>query len=51
MRNEDGQGFMEYSLIIVIVAIGMVIIVYAYGQDLKGIYQFLMDKLLPIFTG
>lgn len=51
MRSETGQGFMEYSLIIVIVAIAMVTIVYFYGQDLKGIYQFIMDKLLPIFSG
>jgi len=51
MQTEDGQGFAEYSLIIVLVAIAMVTIVYLYGQDLKGIYQFIMDKLLPIFSG
>lgn len=50
MLKEDGQGFMEYSLIIVIVAIAAVTIIYFYGLDLKGIYQFIIDELLPIFS-
>lgn len=51
MANESGQGFAEYSLIIIIVAIGALTILYLYGQDLKDIYQYLMDQLLPVFSG
>jgi pilus assembly protein Flp/PilA len=37
--SEEGQGLMEYALVLVLVAIVVVAILSAFGEQLEGLYQ------------
>ncbi len=45
---ESGQGLMEYALVISLVAIIMVIIIGIYGEEVRDLYQYAIDRL-PFF--
>ncbi len=36
--NEQGQGFVEYGMILIIVAVGVVVILVLLGDTLEGLY-------------
>ncbi len=46
---EDGQGLLEYALIISLVATIMVVIIGIYGGEVKDLYQYAIDRL-PFFN-
>lgn len=50
-RVEDGQGLVEYALILVLVAIVVVIIVAVYGNSVSNLYDYAITRLLDAFTG
>ncbi len=45
LPEEDGQGLAEYGLIIVLVAMILVVLLAAFGNQLVQTYQFVIDQL------
>ena len=39
MRGESGQGLVEYSLILLLIALAVIVILSLYGEDLGAIYS------------
>lgn len=37
--SEEGQGLMEYALVLVLVAIVVIAILSAFGEQVEGLYQ------------
>jgi len=44
-RFQEGQGLLEYSLLLVLIAVVVVIIIALYGESLANYYQFVIDEL------
>ena len=44
MAEEDGQGMVEYALILALIALACVVITGAIGGKLKEFYEFLNEK-------
>ena len=44
--NEKGQGFVEYALILIIVAIGALIVLALFGEQINDLYIFIRDELI-----
>lgn len=45
MSKENGQGLVEYSLILLLVAIVMIIILSIYGRELADVYSNIIDQI------
>ena len=45
MGTENGQGLVEYSLILLLVALVMIIILSVYGTELAGVYSNIIDQI------
>ncbi len=45
LRNEKGQGMVEYALIIGLVAIVVVVVLLALGPKISEIFQGIIDSL------
>jgi Flp pilus assembly pilin Flp len=43
-RRQAGQGLVEYSLILILVAMAVVGTVYGYGSAVQELYQFILDN-------
>jgi len=39
MRVESGQGLVEYSLILLLIALAVIVILSLYGEDLGAVYS------------
>jgi len=44
---EEGQGLVEYALILVLIAVVVIIVVTALGQRVRGIFGEVNDGLTP----
>lgn len=49
MKNEDGQGMVEYGLIIGLVAIAVIVALMALGPKIRDLFQGASDNL-PVVT-
>lgn len=47
MYTETGQGLVEYSLILLLVALALIVVLSIYGSDLADVYSNIIDNLLP----
>ena len=45
MGTENGQGLVEYSLILLLVALVMIIILSVYGTELADVYSNIIDQI------
>ncbi|MEJ2447278.1 MAG: pilus assembly protein [Anaerolineales bacterium] len=45
MIEENGQGLVEYSLILLLIAIALIVILTVYGRDLAGVYSNIIDNV------
>ncbi|KDR93772.1 hypothetical protein SAMN02745945_00967 [Peptoclostridium litorale DSM 5388] len=43
--GEEGQGLVEYSLIILLIAIAVIVALRVFGVDLGGIYENIKDAI------
>lgn len=50
LAGEEGQGFVEYALILVIVAIGCLIILTFFGEEVNNFFIFIRDNLIALMT-
>lgn len=44
--NDKGQGFVEYALILIIVAISALIVLALFGEQINDFYIFIRDELI-----
>lgn len=51
MPREEGQGLVEYALILMFVALVAIVVVYVLGQGVGNLYQNIMDDVLPRLGG
>ena len=42
-RKEEGQGLVEYALIILLVSIVVIIVLIALGDEVKAVFQSIID--------
>lgn len=45
IREEEGQGMVEYGLILALIAIAVIVVLTAMSGSLKGIFQKISDQL------
>ena len=45
MYTETGQGLVEYSLILLLVALALIVVLSIFGSDLADVYSNLIDNL------
>ena len=45
LSEEDGQGLVEYGLILVLIAIAVVALVSVFGSQVQDLYSEVMSKL------
>lgn len=45
MVEETGQGLVEYSLILLLVAIALIVVLTVYGKDLANVYSNIIDNI------
>ena len=45
MDNDSGQGLVEYSLILLLVALALIVILSVYGSDLANVYSNIIDNI------
>ncbi len=45
MDSEFGQGLVEYSLILLLVALALIIVLTVFGEGLGNVYSNLLDNL------
>jgi len=44
-QNEDGQGLVEYALILVLVAVAVVIVLIVFGPAIGNLFSTVIDDL------
>ena len=44
-QAQEGQGLVEYSLILVLIAVVVVLVLALYGDSLANYYQFAINEL------
>lgn len=44
-KLQEGQGLIDYSLILVLIAVVLVLVIALYGEGLADLYQFIIDEL------
>ena len=45
MHTETGQGLVEYSLILLLVALALIVVLSIFGRDLSDVYSNIIDNL------
>ena len=45
MKGDSGQGLVEYSLILLLVALALIVVLSAYGSDLANVYSNIIDNI------
>lgn len=45
MVEDTGQGLVEYSLILLLIALAVIITLSVYGTDLAGLYSNVIDNI------
>lgn len=45
MNDNSGQGLIEYSLILLLVALAIIVIISVYGQELAVVYSNIVDVI------
>lgn len=45
IREEEGQGMVEYGLILALIAIAVIVVLTAMSGSLQGIFQRISDQL------
>ena len=45
MYTETGQGLVEYSLILLLVALALIVVLSIFGSDLADVYSNIIDNL------
>jgi len=50
-QAENGQGLVEYALILVLVALVVIIVVALYGNSVENLYNYTINRLVDTFTG
>ncbi|MEJ2411697.1 MAG: pilus assembly protein [Anaerolineales bacterium] len=45
MIEDTGQGLVEYSLILLLVAIALIVVLTVYGKDLANVYSNIIDNI------
>ncbi len=45
LSNEEGQGLTEYSLVLVVVAILLIVLLAVLGTQIVSTYQYIIDQL------
>ena len=51
LKDEDGQGMVEYALIIALIAIACLVVMVALGRALLGSYSDSSNKILDALSG
>ncbi|WP_119065170.1 Flp family type IVb pilin [Aggregatilinea lenta] len=49
-RWDEGQGLVEYALILILVAAVVIIGVLAFGSELKDYYDYAIDELKAVMS-
>ena len=47
LQNEDGQGLVEYALILVLISIVCIVALTAIGTNANTVFNQIKDKLVP----
>lgn len=45
MSTENGQGLVEYSLILLLVALALIIVLSIFGTELAEVYSNIIDQI------
>jgi len=45
MYTETGQGLVEYSLILLLVALALIVVLSIFGSDLADVYSNIIDNI------
>ena len=45
IKNESGQGILEYALILTFVVVLLIVLLYFFGDRVEYIYQSIVDRL------
>ena len=45
MKGDSGQGLVEYSLILLLVALALIVVLSVYGTDLSNVYSNIIDNI------
>jgi len=45
MHTDTGQGLVEYSLILLLVALALIVVLSIFGRDLSDVYSNIIDNL------
>lgn len=45
MKGDSGQGLVEYSLILLLVALALIVVLSVYGTDLANVYSNIIDNI------
>ncbi|MEM9954020.1 MAG: Flp family type IVb pilin [Chloroflexota bacterium] len=48
-ENDDGQGLVEYALILVLVAIVILVILTVFGELIGNVFSTIVNAVDPIF--
>jgi pilus assembly protein Flp/PilA len=46
-RQEEGQGLIEYALIVLLIAIGVIVVLGLLGGQVQAVFQSITDALAP----
>lgn len=47
LKNEEGQGMVEYALIIALVAIGIIVALGLFGDEIGNVFESITTSLQP----
>ncbi len=45
MKGDSGQGLVEYSLILLLVALALIVVLSVYGSDVANVYSNIIDNI------
>lgn len=45
VREEVGQGLMEYGMILILIAIALILLLTVFGEQVSDFYQWVIDNL------
>lgn len=45
MHTDTGQGLVEYSLILLLVALALIVVLSIFGRDLSDVYSNIIDNI------
>ena len=47
LPREEGQGLVEYALILVLIAVVVIVVLTFLGEQIQGVFQQVADTLTP----